>query len=116
MSRRRILLIEKPGVARRALAKLLETEGHEVRVADAEAVSGLIEDFRPDTIVYDSDWLDGEASRSTELGAAANGTRLISLKAGAARGLQTPDGASSDHFVIGRPVNLEELRQALRES
>lgn len=116
MARRRILLVERPGVARQALAQLLEIEGHEVRVADAEAVSGLIEDFRPDTIVYDSDWLDGEASRPTELGSAAKGTRLISLKAGAARGLQTIDGASSEHVVIGRPVNLEELRQALRES
>jgi len=86
MAARRILLIDGEGPHRDALARALTREGHEVRVADSVDERQRVNDFTPDAVVY---------------------------REGTARGPEAGDGAR--WLALKRPVNMEELRRALRD-
>jgi hypothetical protein len=86
MAARRILLIDGEGTHREALARALTCEGHEVRVADSADQRERLNDFVPDTVVY---------------------------REGLARGPAVGDTAR--WVALTRPVNMEELRRALRD-
>jgi hypothetical protein len=86
MAARRILLIDGAGPHRDALARALTCEGHEVRVADPADQRDRVNDFAPDTVV---------------------------CREGLARGPE--EGDSARWIALTRPVNMEELRRALRD-
>lgn len=85
MAARRILLIDGAGPHRDALARALTCEGYEVRVADPADPQDRKNEFAPDTVVYREGLSRGPA--------AGEAARLVALT---------------------RPVNMEELRRALR--
>jgi hypothetical protein len=86
MAARRILLIDGAGPHRDALARALTCEGHEVRVADSVDQREQVNEFAPDAVVY---------------------------REGLSRG---PEAGDTARWVpLTRPVNMEELRRALRE-
>ncbi len=86
MAPRRILLIDVQGPFRDALARVLASEGHEVRVADAADEADRVNEFAPETVVY---------------------REGLSRIAG--------QGSQARWIALTRPVNMEELRRALRE-
>jgi hypothetical protein len=86
MAPRRILLIDGKGPHRDALARALTCEGHEVRVADSADARDRVNDFAPDTVVY---------------------------REGLSRGPEKGDAAR--WVALTKPVNMEELRRALRD-
>ena len=86
MAARRILLIDGAGPHREALARALTCEGHEVRVADTADQRDRVNDFAPDIVV---------------------------CREGLARGPK--EGDSAGWIALTRPVNMEELRRALRD-
>ncbi len=85
MSPRRILLVETDGPVRDALARALSLEGHEVWVTAVEGFRQRLRELDPDTVV---------------------GRRELLQAAG------PPDGVRT--VALTRPVNLAELRRALR--
>ncbi|MGD2217101.1 MAG: hypothetical protein PVJ64_10100 [Gemmatimonadales bacterium] len=86
MAARRILLIDTAGPHRDALARALTCEGHEVRVAESADQRDRLNDFVPDAVVY----REGLAGSPAE-------------------------GDTARWVALTRPVNMEELRRALRE-
>lgn len=112
MSRRRILIIDRQGVARDALARLLESEGHDVRAAGSAEALERLREFGPDAIVYDAKSI-GDAGLRLEEAAAGNTMMMIELKVGAER--RVPGADDGGRVVLPRPVNLEDLRHALRD-
>jgi DNA-binding NtrC family response regulator len=86
MAARRILLIDGAGPHRDALARALTCEGHEVRVADSAEGRDRLNDFVPDTVV---------------------------CREGLSHGPEKGDNAQ--WIALTRPVNMEELRRALRD-
>jgi hypothetical protein len=86
MAARRVLLIDDEGPHRDALARALTCEGHEVRVADSADERDRVNDFAPDAVV---------------------------CRAGKGRGPRVGDTAR--WVALVRPVNMEELRRALRD-
>lgn len=86
MAPRRILLIDGAGPHRDALARALTCEGHEVLAADPADERDRVNDFAPDTVVY---------------------------REGLSRGPQ--EGDAPRWVALTRPVNMEDLRRALRE-
>lgn len=114
MAPRRILLIDDEGPLRDALARALISEGHNVQVANAAEVQDRLSQFGPDTVVYDV-----ESARPAvrdvvaQLGAQPGACLLIALS----RGGQPTAGASESpsQVVLARPINMEELRRALRD-
>ncbi len=86
MARRRVLLVYPEGPLRDALARVLAREGHQVDVADpADAGERLTESAAEAILCVKGDLSDRVG---------AEGIRWIEF---------------------GRPVNMEELRRALRE-
>ncbi len=85
MSHRRILLVNEAGIYRDALARVLAREGHEVQAVSPAAVEKRARDFAPHVIVC------------SEAQAAALGLPGVGV------------------LPLRRPVNVEELRRALRE-
>ncbi len=111
---RRILLIDDEGPSREALAHMLSLEGHEVQVTSPDGAQALVEEFGPDTVVYDADHAH-ERMRIVvdQIEAASTDRRLIALGTSPVTGEQRPSGKRVE---LPRPVNLEELRRTLRES
>ncbi len=85
MATRRVLLIHKEGPLRDALARVLAREGHDVRVADLSEARDRLADLGSGAVVCSD-------RRFQDL--APPQTRWIEF---------------------GRPVDMEELRRALRE-
>jgi DNA-binding response OmpR family regulator len=114
MAPRRILLIDDEGPLRDALARALISEGHNVQVANATEVQGWLSQFAPDTVVYDADSAR-QAVRDVvpQLRTQPGACLLIALS----RGGQPAAGASesASEVVLARPINMEELRRALRD-
>lgn len=87
MARRRVLLVHREGPLRDALARVLAREGHLVDVAVPEDVSERLAESATETIVC----APADVTDRIE----AEGIRWVEF---------------------GRPVNMEELRRAVRES
>jgi DNA-binding response OmpR family regulator len=106
MTPRRILLIDQSGPLREALVRVLSSEGHEVWVAaDAGEALDVANRHGPDTVVYDADMPPAIAKLGTRP------DRLVALTARA----DTSDRAEAGRVSLARPINMEELRRALRE-
>lgn len=86
MARRRVLLVHPEGPLREALARALAREGHQVDVAAPAAAGERLTESAAEAIVC------------------AEGALGPRVKAGGVRRVE-----------FGRPVNMEELRRALRE-
>ncbi len=86
MARRRVLLVHPEGPLRDALARALAREGHQVDVAAPADASERLTESAAEAILC----AKGELSERVE----AEGIRWVEF---------------------GRPVNMEELRRALRE-
>ncbi len=87
MARRRVLLVHREGPFRDALARALAREGHPVDVAAPEDVRERLAESAAETIVC--------APANVTDRFEAEGVRWVEF---------------------GRPVNMEELRRAVRES
>ncbi len=86
MATRRVLLIHKKGPLRDALARVLAREGHDVRVADLSEARDRLADLGSGAVV-------------------CSDSRFRDLAPPQARWIE-----------FGRPVDMEELRRALREA
>ena len=110
MTRRRILLIQRASLQRDALAGLLTSEGHEVRVTDGPEATEAVAGFGGDLIVCDLEALeDSPAAELAERIEAAR-SRLVLVR-GATQTLPEVEAVA----VLARPINLEELRRVIRE-
>ncbi len=87
MAARRVLLIHKTGPLRDALARVLAREGHDVRVVDVGQAQERLAELGPGAVVC------GES-------------HLLDLVA----------EPQVRWIELGRPVDMEELRRALREA
>ncbi len=114
MAPRRILLIDDEGSLRDALARALISEGHDVQVAAAAEVQGRLSQFGPDTVVYDAD-SPHPAVRDVvaQLAARPGACLLIALSRGGSSAAVASESPSQ--VVLARPINMEELRRALRD-
>lgn len=111
MPSRRIILTGRDSIPREALARTLSIDGHGVETVGVNAVADAIREVEAVTVIFDGD--EGEARR--EWLAASPDVKLVELKSGVERGpLSALEGG--EHVVLPRPLNLEDLRLALRES
>jgi DNA-binding response OmpR family regulator len=85
MALQRILLVDREGPYREALARVLSGEGHDVRVADPGEAGDRLRELEPDAVI-------GHAEVLREVGQ-LEGVRRVTL---------------------ARPVSMEELRRTLR--
>lgn len=110
MARRRILLIDRDASYRKALANLLSSEDCDVQVVEAAAASDRVAGFAGDLVVCRAGLLERNrdlAERIREIGRRAI---LIGGEGVSFAAEHTPDALS-----LPRPVNMEELRRALRD-
>ncbi len=115
--RRRILLAEDNETTLHVLSDYLEMEGYEVRIArnGSDAVQKA-RTFRPELILIDVQMpgMDGlEAMRLIRREPALAGISIIALTALAMPGDRERCLAAGAHDYLTKPVNLEELAQAI---
>jgi len=112
MARRRILLIKRASSERDALAGVLTSEGHDVRVADGLGADDSFAGFADGVVVCDVEALDDPSSVDLMGRTAATGSRLVLLVGKSAEASLRGAGAV---VALAKPVNMEELRRVIRE-
>lgn len=116
MSRRRVLLISEQGVVRSALARTLSTEGYEVEAVDPAGAEAAMRGDRFGAVVFDAEPLERDAPEVAQrLRRAEGDVRVVELLAGAQR-LPLAEASEGRRTVIALPLNMEDLRFALRGS
>ena len=113
--RKHVLLLEDQDATRRSLAQLLQTNGHEVRVArNALEAQALCADFTPDVALVDIE-LPGLQGHewALYLKETSPETRIIFVSGKA--GLAGMDRFGPDVHFVHKPVQPEELLALVAE-
>ena len=122
-SGRRLLLVDDNPDALEPLSLLLQSKGHETRVATggAEAISVAAE-FRPHCVLLDIGLplMDGyEVARRLREQSAADGLVLVALTGWAGQDVRSKAAEAGFDYHMVKPVNWDELEriiQAARQS
>jgi DNA-binding response OmpR family regulator len=111
MARRRVLLIDRDSSYREALANLLSSEDCDVQVAEAEGASDRLAGFAGGLVVCGAGLLERDRDLAERI--RGFGSRVI-LIGGSEAGTAAED--APDALWLPKPLNMEELRRALRNS
>lgn len=111
MARRRVLLIDRDSSYRDALANLLASEDCDVRVAEAEEASVHLAGFAGGFVVCAAALLEKNRDLAERIRGFGSRAILIGGSEADVAAEQAPDA-----LQLPRPVNMEELRRALRNS
>jgi len=116
MPGQRVLLVDDNVDAALSVAALLESMGHEVRVAHtAEAGLAVLERFKPDLAILDIGLpdMDGYALAERVRQKLGKGTRLVALSGYGQRGDVERAAAAGFDLHLTKPATLADLQRAM---
>lgn len=120
LSHHRVLLVDDSPDSSEPLSLLLQTKGHETRVAtDGEAALEAADEFRPNCVVLDLGLprMDGyEVARQLRARPYGDGLILIALTGWAGRDVRTRAADAGFDYHLVKPVNWEELEKIVESA
>lgn len=120
LSHHRVLLVDDSPDSSEPLSLLLQTKGHETRIAtDGEAALEAADEFRPNCVVLDLGLprMDGyEVARQLRARPYGDGLILIALTGWAGRDVRTRAADAGFDYHLVKPVNWEELEKIVESA